>query len=235
MIYCIIWLDSKLVLCLSVNGENKLFDYNCDVAQSWGIYKNEKELEIAKFASSVNISAGFHSGDPVSIRQALLFAQENNIAIGAHIGYPDIQGFGKRKMEFEKEELEAIVTYQIGAIIAYAKTFDLEIEQVRAHGALKDDINNSSEIALVVAEAIKKINPWLNLIVQNPETKELVQSAGLKASLEVEFGENSSIREVREMEYKADTLHFKNIDDIKRAYDIIKPTPINYNRVQNQI
>lgn len=212
-----------------------MFDYNCDVAQSWGVYKNESELELAKFASSINISAGFHSGDPISIRNALLFAQENNISIGAHIGYPDIQGFGKRRMEFDKEELEAIVTYQIGAIIAYAKTFDLEIEQVRAHGALKEDINNSQEIALIVAQAIKKINPWLNLIVQNPQTKEFLLNEGLKAAYEVDFIENSSIREVRELEVKPDTLHFRNIDDIKRAFDIIKPTPINYNRVQNQI
>ena len=213
----------------------KLFDYNCDVAQSWGVYKNEAELEIAKYASSINVSAGFHSGDPVNIRKALLFAQENNISIGAHIGYPDIQGFGKRRMEFDKEELEAIVTYQIGAIIAYAKTLDLELEQVRAHGALKDDINNSQEVALVVAQAIKKINPWLNLVVQNPQTKEFLMNEGCKAAYEVDFKENSSIREVRELEIKPDTLHFRNVDDIKRAYDIIKPTPINYNRVQNQI
>ena len=213
----------------------KLFDFNCDIAQSWGIYQNEAEFEIAKYASSINISAGFHSGDPLNIRKALLFAKERNIAIGAHIGYPDIQGFGKRKMEFEKEELEAIITYQIGAIIAYSKTFDLQVEQVRCHGALKEAVNHSEEIALTAAEAIKKINPWLNLIVQNSNTKALVESTGLKAALEVDFSENLSIREIRQMEVKPDTIHFRTLEDIKRAYDIIKPAPINYNRVENQL
>ena len=100
-----------------------MFDFNCDVAQSYGVYKNESELEMAKYASSINISAGFHSGDPVNIRKAFLFAKDNNVALGAHIGYPDIQGFGKRKMDLDDAELEAIVIYQVGAIVAYAKTF----------------------------------------------------------------------------------------------------------------
>lgn len=212
-----------------------MFDYNCDVAQGFGIYKNDDEMEMAKYASSINISSGFHAGDAVQIKDAFLFAKEHNIAIGAHIGYPDIQGFGKRKMDMDKDELIATVTYQICAIDAYAKTFGLEIEHVRCHGALKDSINESEQTALVVAEAIKKINPWLNLIVQNPKTKELVEKTGLKSAYEVNFVENSSIREIRELEIKPDTLHFKSLNDIKRAYDVIKPTPINYNRVQNQI
>lgn len=210
-----------------------MFDFNCDVAQSYGIYKNENELEVAKYASSINVSAGFHAGDPCAIRKALLFAKENNIAIGAHIGYPDIQGFGKRKMDLDNEELEALITYQIGAIIAYAQTLDLQIEQVRAHGALKTLLNESQDALLVAIEAIKKINPWLNLIVQNQEAKEFAEKNGLKAALEAEF--IGSIREIRELEHKVDTIHFKSIEDIKKAYDIIKPSPINYNRVQKQI
>lgn len=212
-----------------------MFDFNCDVAQSYGVYRNDEELEIAKYASSVNVSAGLHSGDPISIRQALLFAKENNVAIGAHIGFPDIQGFGKRKMDFTSEELEAIVIYQIGAIEAYAKTMDLAIEHVRCHGALKDMVNENSEIAVVVANSIKKVNPWLNLFVQNYETKELIEKAGLKAALEVDFNETTSIRQIRELPNKPDTIHFRKLEDIKRAYDVIKPTPINYNRVQSQI
>ena len=212
-----------------------MFDFNCDVAQGYGIYKNEGELEIASYASSINISAGFHAGDPMSIRNALLFAQENNIALGAHIGYSDIQGFGKRKMDLAPEELEALIIYQIGAIVAYAKTFDLEIEHVRCHGALKEYLNESQEALLIAIEAIKKVSPWLNLIVQTPEAKEFVEKNGLKAAYEVEFDSNSSIRQIRELEIKPDTIHFKTLDDIKRATDIIKPTPVNYNRVQNQI
>ncbi len=210
-----------------------MFDFNCDVAQSYGIYENDLELEIAKYASSINIAAGFHSGDPMKIRSALLFCQENNIALGAHIGYPDIQGFGKRKMDLSKEELEAVVIYQVGAIVAYAKTYDLEIEQVRCHGALKDTLNNSEDEAKVIIEAIKKISPWLNLIVQSEKTKELAQSLGLKAAYEVDFSEDILLN--ADAYNNVDTIHFRTLEDIKRASENIKPSPINYNRVQEQI
>ncbi len=212
-----------------------MFDFNCDLAQSYGAFNNDKEYETAKYASSINISAGFHAGDPMKIREALLYAKENNVSIAAHIGYPDIQGFGKRKINLSPEELEAVVIYQVGAIMNYAKTFDLEIENVRCHGALKEEINSNPESAKIVASAIVKICPWLNLIIQNYEFKELIESTGIKTALEAEFTENSSIREIRELEHKPDTIHFSSPDDIKRAYDIIKPSPINYNRVQSQI
>ncbi len=212
-----------------------MYDFNCDLAQSFGIYKNDNEFEIAKYASSINVSAGFHAGDPKVIHNALIFAAKNDVSIGAHVGYPDIQGFGKRPMDLTEEELEAVIVYQIGAICAYAKTFDLEIEQVRFHGALKDKINNDEQTAQIATDAVKKVSPWLNIIVQNPQTKELIESAGAKSALEVSFTSSSSIREIRELGYKVDTIHFNTLEDIKRARDIIKPTPINYNRVCNQI
>lgn len=212
-----------------------MIDFNCDIAQGYGIYQNEGEFELAKYASSINISAGFHAGDSMQIRKAFLFAQDNNIALGAHIGYPDIQGFGKRKMVLDKDELESVILYQIGAIEAYAKTFDLVIEQVRCHGALKDDINSSPDTAQFVAQAIKKINPWLNLIVQNIETKNIIQNAGVKAAYEMDYNSEMSLNDILELQDCPDTIHFRKIEDIKSACEIIKPAPINYNRVQGQI
>ena len=138
-------------------------------------------------------------------------------------------------MDMTDEELEAVVIYQVGAIETYAKTFGLEIEHVRCHGAMKELLNSDEHTAIIIAQAIKKINPWLNLIVQTPETKELIQKEGLKAAFEVDFSSNSSIREIRELPIKPDTIHFRSLEDIKRAYDIIKPAPINYNRVESQI
>ena len=212
-----------------------MFDFNVDIAQGYSVFNNNEELEIAKYASSVNVSAGFHSGDPMKIRSAMLFVQQYNKALGAHIGYPDIQGFGRRKMDLSEDELEANVIYQIGAVASYAKTFDLEIENVRCHGALKELLNNDNSSAIIIARAIKKINPWLNLIVQNVETKNIVENEGIKTALEAEFSQTSSIREIRELPVKPDTIHFRTLSDIKRAYEIIKPLPVNYNRVSSQI
>ena len=209
-----------------------MFDYNCDVAQSYGVYNNNNEYEIAPYCSTINISAGFHAGDPLSIRKAFLYALDNNVALCAHIGYPDIQGFGKRAIKMEDEELEAVVTYQISAIIAYAKTFDLEIESIRCHGALKKELNENEHSAIVIANAVKKISPWLNLIVNNENIKEIINNEGVKCALEYEFKENDDINLISQ---NIDTIHFKTIEDIKKAYSVIKPAPINYNRVESQI
>ena len=210
-----------------------MFDFNCDVAQCYGIYNNDiKEYEIAKYCSTINISAGFHAGDPMNIRKAFLYALDNNIALCAHIGYPDIQGFGKRAMKLNDDELEAIVTYQIGAIIAYAKTFDLEIETVRCHGALKDELNNNEHSAQIIARAVRKISPWLNLITNSETIKEIISKEGIKSALEYEFKENDDINLISK---NVDTIHFKSLEDVKKAYNIIKPMPINYKRVESQI
>ena len=135
-------------------------------------------------------------------------------------------------MKLDDMELEAIITYQIGAIIAYAKTFDLEIESVRCHGALKNELNENEHSAIIIANSIKKISPWLNLIVNNETTKDIVSKEGVKCALEYEFSENDDINAISD---KFDTIHFRTLNDVKKAYNVVHPAPINYNRVQNQI
>ncbi len=213
-----------------------VFDFNSDLAQEYGICKNEAAYEIANYMSSVNISAGFHAGDPLSIKQALEFAKNRNLAVGAHIGYPDISGFGYRNMDLKEDEIEAMVIYQLGAISAYANTLSMEIEHVRCHGAMYEKLNNDPEFAKNVARAVKKFNPWLNLIVGNPEIKTAVEKeVQINCSYEVLFNETMSVRQLREMSVVPDTIHFATLENAKRAYDVIKPTPINYNRVKEQI
>ena len=114
----------------------KNIDFNCDLGQAYGIYKNNSEFELLDYVSSVNISCGFHAGDPVTIKEALLKAKEKNVAIGAHIGFNDIQGFGYRPVELKEDELEALVVYQIGALMSFAKAYGVSIEHVRPHGAM---------------------------------------------------------------------------------------------------
>ena len=114
----------------------KSIDFNCDLAQSYGIYKNSTESRLLNYVSSVNIACGFHAGDPLTIKEALLSAKEQNVVVGAHIGFDDIQGFGYRPMELSPDELEALVMYQVGAIMTFAKAYNMEIEHVRPHGAM---------------------------------------------------------------------------------------------------
>lgn len=143
------------------NTNIKNVDFNCDLAQSFGVYKNENEYELLPYVSSVNVSCGFHAGDPLTIRESLLKAKEFNVAIGAHIGFDDIQGFGLKNMDLQPEEIEALVIYQIGALSALAHAYGLEIEHVRPHGAMYKRAANDFEFSLAIANAIKKFDKWL--------------------------------------------------------------------------
>lgn len=139
----------------------KNIDFNCDLAQSFGVYKNCSEYQLLDYVSSVNISCGFHAGDPMSIKEALLRAKEKNVVVGAHIGFDDIQGFGYRPMQLSDDEVEALVVYQVGALMSFAKSYGLEIEHVRPHGAMYKMAAEDFGFACAVAKAIKKCSEWL--------------------------------------------------------------------------
>lgn len=139
----------------------KTIDFNCDLAQSFGIYRNSSETRLLDYVSSVNISCGFHAGDPLTIKEALLTAKEKNVVVGAHIGFDDIQGFGYRQMDLDADELEALVMYQVGAIMTFAKAYSMEIEHVRPHGALYSQAAEDIDVSRTIAKAIKKCSKWL--------------------------------------------------------------------------
>ncbi len=136
-------------------------DYNCNLAQTYGIYENENEKKVLEYMSSAAISCGFHSADPLKIKRAFELCKEKNIAIGAHISFPDIQGFGNRPMTLSQEEIEAIVIYQLGAIQSFAKANNTEIEFVKPHGAMWEMATKDVEFSKNIANSIKKISEWL--------------------------------------------------------------------------
>ena len=139
----------------------KNIDFNCDLAQMFGVYKNDSEAELLNYVSSVNISCGFHAGDPIAIKNALELAKQHNVVVGAHIGFNDIQGFGNRPMQLSEDEIEAIVLYQVGAIMSFAKSFKMEIEHVRPHGAMYKMAAENYEFSSAIAKAIQKCSQWL--------------------------------------------------------------------------
>ncbi len=190
-------------ICVNYNGgfmENikKHIDFNCDLAQSFGVYKNNGEYDLLKYVSSVNVSCGFHAGDPLTIRDALLKAKEYNVAVGAHIGFDDIQGFGLKNMDLKPEEIEAIVLYQIGAVQALAKSCGIEIEFVRPHGAMYKRAAVDFEFSLAIANAIKKFDKWLIYYGATSEVLDKVaQSADIRVAHDVQlnriYNEDGSI------------------------------------------
>lgn len=248
----------------------KSIDFNCDLAQGFGVYKNDAEFELLDYMSSVNISTGFHAGDPIAIKNALSMAKEKNVVIGAHIGFDDIQGFGRRNVSLSEEEIEALVIYQLGALMSFAKSYGLEVEHVRPHGAMYKLASEDFTFSCAVAKAIKKCSQWLTYYgaagdiikkvgdyVQIPIAQEIKLDRIYNADGTIDYTTQSvanthfSIRRLQNLlsasqlennlkgvtSIEVDTLHFSSnlpnsVEVAQRAFEIITPKPVNYNRVE---
>ncbi len=249
---------------------SKHIDFNIDAAQGFGIYKNNIETDLLDYVSTVNISCGFHAGDPLLIKEYLLKCKEKNITIGAHIGFNDIQGLGYRPMDLKPEEIEAIVLYQTGALLSFAKAYGLVIDHVRPHGAMYKESSENYDFALAIVKAVQKIDKWLAFTgVDNEILDRLSAETGVVVNREIfadkyytqEFkpdwdnkkyiSEEDSLNRIRTtmfssqiklgngvfMPVNCNTIHFdtKNpniLQLLKRANDIVAPTPFNYNKAE---
>lgn len=144
---------------------SRQIDLNLDIGQGPADFLTERE--IMPFATSVNISTGAHAGEPALISRSIADAKEiggGELAIGALISYPDLLGYGERKIQLSNEELSACVIAQLGALAALAKTHGLELQQVRPHGYLYQQVASNYSIAETVAKAIQEFSKWLILI-----------------------------------------------------------------------
>lgn len=168
-------------------------DINCDLGQSFGVYKSELELALVPSVSSVSIACGQHAGDPLTILTTF-DNMPKNIATGAHIGYPDIQGFGYRNMQLTEKEMEAVVVYQIGALSSLAKLYNRKVEFVRPHGALYKQISEDYATALSFAKAVSTYDPWL--VIVGPPGETLIKAAdeaNIRAVMEVQLDKKYNI------------------------------------------
>lgn len=157
-------------------------DLNSDLGESFGAYKIGQDEEVMKYITSANIAAGFHAGDPNVLSQSVKMAKENNVGIGAHPGFQDLQGFGRRNLYLNPEEIYNMVVYQIGAVDAFAKVHNQTLNHVKPHGALYNIAARDPETAEAIAQAVYDVNP--NLILFGLSGGELVK-AGEKVGLYV--------------------------------------------------
>jgi len=139
-------------------------DLNTNMGEGFGRYKVEGESDLLPYVTSANIACGAHAGDPVVMDSALEELRYYGLALGAHIGYPDLAGFGRRELHLSSSELRASILYQLGALAGLAKTMGFEVTQVRPHGFLYRQISHDVRVATVVAKAIAEFDRWLVLI-----------------------------------------------------------------------
>jgi len=161
-------------------------DLNCDLGESFGSYKIGNDSEIIKLITSANVACGMHAGDPIVMGRTIAFSKASGIEVGAHPGYPDIQGFGRRAMALSPAEAKAYVMYQVGALMAFCKAEGMTLQHVKPHGALYNTAAKTPDLALAIAEGVKAVNPELILMgLAGSESIKAAQSIGLRTASEV--------------------------------------------------
>jgi 5-oxoprolinase (ATP-hydrolysing) subunit A len=175
--------------------EKMQVDICCDMGESFGHFNIGNDEAIMRYISTANVACGFHAGDPVVIEKTIDLALRNNVAIGAHPGYPDILGFGRRKMELSSEETKAYVKYQIGALKAMVESRGDKLQHVWLHGALNGTAAKDNKIANAIIEGILEIDQNI-IFVHRPglATYEIAKRKGLKVAVvvgvDIEYTEN---------------------------------------------
>jgi 5-oxoprolinase (ATP-hydrolysing) subunit A len=139
-------------------------DINCDMGESFGAWSIGDDEALMDYVTSINIACGFHGGDPSVMRKTVEAAVRKKIAIGAHPGYPDLQGFGRRDMNLSASEIYEVVLYQIGALTAFVKAAGSVLHHVKPHGALYNAAAKSKSLAEAIARAVRDADPRLILV-----------------------------------------------------------------------
>jgi UPF0271 protein len=140
-------------------------DLNSDLGESFGCWRMGDDAALLEVVSSANVACGFHAGDPEGILRTLQAATARQVSVGAHVGYPDLVGFGRRNMDMASAELQAAVIYQIGALQGLAAAAGTRVRYVKPHGALYNTIAHDARQAHDVIEAIRAIDASLVLMV----------------------------------------------------------------------
>ncbi|SPO37483.1 related to Lactam utilization protein lamB [Pseudozyma flocculosa] len=133
----------------------KKIEINADMGEAFGRWKLGPDEEIMKHIDVANVACGFHASDPVTLHKTVRLAKKHNVAVGAHPGFPDLAGFGRRRMELTEEEVADIITYQIGAVKAFCDLEGVPLNHVKPHGALYFYLKNSRPHCVAAFRAIK--------------------------------------------------------------------------------
>jgi UPF0271 protein len=166
-------------------------DLNCDMGESFGAYTLGCDREVMDEITSANIACGFHAGDYMVMDRTVRWAIEKNVGIGAHPGWPDLQGFGRRNMDLSPEEIENMCLYQLGAIYAFTRANGGELQHFKPHGNLyiqiySEAMKGNPKLAEAVGRAVKKFDK--NLILMSfagAKTIDIWKDMGLRVAVEV--------------------------------------------------
>lgn len=159
-------------------------DINCDMGESFGHYSLGRDEEVMPYITTANIAAGYHAGDPHVMDETVALADEHGVNVGVHPGLPDLMGFGRRKMDASPEEVRDYVTYQLGALRAFADRHDVRFQHVKPHGAMYSMLSDSEEHARAVIEGILEVDEDLIYLSTDMNIYEVAQDYPIRAVFE---------------------------------------------------
>jgi 5-oxoprolinase (ATP-hydrolysing) subunit A len=159
------------------------FDFNCDMGESFGPWKMGLDEDVIRFITSANIACGFHAGDPATMRRTVRLAEAHQVGIGAHPGFPDLAGFGRRNLAATPAEVRDDLLYQIGALTAF--TSAKKLQHVKPHGALYNMAAAGGDLARAIGDAVLDADPSLVLVVlAGSKWADQAESMGLRVARE---------------------------------------------------
>lgn len=157
-------------------------DINADLGEGFGAWDIGDDAALLDVVTSANVACGFHAGDPSVMRRTLEAAKVRGVGVGAHPGFPDIAGFGRRRIEMPEKDLENAVAYQIGAMAGMAALVGVELRHVKPHGALSNMAAVREDYAMAIGRAIRGVDPRLRWLALSGSEME---RAGDRLGLEV--------------------------------------------------
>ena len=139
---------------------------NCDLGESFGPWNMGVDSAVMPHIHMANIACGFHASDPLTIQKTVGLAVEHGVEVGAHPGYPDLVGFGRRSMQCSESELQALLHYQIAALSGMASVQGTQVAYVKPHGAMYNDMMRDMEIMHCIMRSVANYSPQLKLVLQ---------------------------------------------------------------------
>lgn len=155
-----------------MQGNDMRIKLNCDMGESFGIWKMGLDEQIMPYIDLANLACGFHASDAVTMNKSVVLAKKHDVIIGAHPAYQDLVGFGRRTMLCSLEEIKSIVLYQLGALSAFCKAHGTAVAYVKPHGALYNDMMRDENIFKAVLNAISSFDKNIKLMVLSSSKNE---------------------------------------------------------------
>ena len=199
----------------------KKMDINADVGESFGNYKYGNDEELMEYLTSANVACGFHAGDPRVMRKTVMLAKKYGVEVGAHPGFPDLLGFGRRPMDVSPEEMRDYLVYQVGALKAFLQCAGMKLHHIAPHGSFSQHAQRREDVGEALVEGIMEIDPEL-IFVGRPglASFEIAKRRGLRVACQI--GVDIDYRPDRTAVIQREKKEMEPSEAVRRARKIVE-------------